>query len=172
MPGSLPVQKIGPISYQVSGLVVGGQLVVPTGTTGTAAPAAPSAQTIMANTTANCGSDPSGSTAILGVAASDANVLTQPGLPGNITGYPPGYDQAIDLSVLGDYIAVYLEGVFNVFYEATVNFGQKLIAGAAGGVKPAGSAPDMRTVIGICVQPGGVVVSGSAVLAEAYISVI
>jgi hypothetical protein len=171
MPGALPVMKLGPISYQVSGLVAGGQLVCPTGSTSAGPPAAGSAATVMALTTANVTSLANGFLGVLGVAGSDANVLTQPGLPGNVgSEYPSGYDQVIDISLLPDFTAVYTIGLFNLLYEAACPFGALLIAGVAGGVTPAGSAPDARTIIGRCVQPGGV--SAGSTTAEAWISVV
>jgi hypothetical protein len=125
----------------------------------------------MALTATNVSSLAAGFVGVLGVAATDANVLTMPAVPGNITGYPSGYDQSIDISQLIDEVAVYMMGVFNVFYENSCPFGGKLVAGTTGGVQYA-SSPAANAVIGICVQPGGVTVSGSPVLGEAWIDVV
>lgn len=159
MSGNLPVLKFGPISYQASGLILGGQLVIPTGSTGATAapPAAGSAQTVMACTTANIGALANGAISVLGVAGNDANVLTMPGLPSTNT----YQQQQLDIAQEPDYVSVYTMGVFNIQYEASCSFGAALIAGIAGGVTPAGATPDARTVIGRCAQAGGVVVSGT-----------
>ena len=163
MPGALPVLKLGPLSFQVSGLVTGGQLVVPTGSTSSGPPSAGSAQTVMACTTANITSLANGFIGVLGVAGNDANVLTMPELPANEgSEYPSGYDQVVDLSFLPDYVSVYQTGEFNMYYEAACPFGAALIAGVAGGVTPAGATPDARAVIGRCTQPGGVTAAGTA----------
>jgi hypothetical protein len=116
----------------------------------------------MACTTANISSLANGFLGVLGVAGTDAAVLTQPGLPVNAGAtYPAGYDQVLDLSFLQDYVSVYPLGEFNVLYESSAKFGDALIAGVAGGVVPAGATPDARAVIGRCTNPGGVVVSGT-----------
>jgi hypothetical protein len=47
-----------------------------------------------------------------------------------------------------------------VTYAAAATFGAKLIAAAGGQVTPAGAAPDMRTVVGECQEPGGVALGG------------
>lgn len=50
-----------------------------------------------------------------------------------------------------------------VTYAANASFGQKLICAANGTVTPAGATPDARTIIGVCTEPGGVVVATNAV---------
>lgn len=172
MPGALPQLKLGPVSYQVSGLVTGGQLVVATGSTHTGPPSAGSAQTVMACTTANISSLASGFTGVLGIAGTDANVLTQPEFPSNNTSeYPTGYDQVLDISYLQDYVAVYMLGEFIVLFEASASFGQALVAGVAGGVTPFVSGTHTAdAIIARCTQPGGVTSSGSTT-GSAFINV-
>lgn len=172
MPGALPVLKLGPISYQVSGLITGGQLVVATGATNAAPfPAAPSAQTVMACTSANVTGLAAGFPGVLGVAGNDANVLTMPALPVNAgAGYPAGFDQVLDISQLQDYVSVYTLGEFTLNYEAACPFGQAIVAGTAGGVVPYNNGthrPD--AIIGRCTQAGGVTAAGAAL---AYICTI
>lgn len=53
--------------------------------------------------------------------------------------------------------------VVPVTYAANAAFGQWLIAAANGTVTPAGTAPDARSLVGQCRQPGGVVVSTSPI---------
>ena len=50
-----------------------------------------------------------------------------------------------------------------VTYAANASFGQKLICAANGTVTPAGATPDARTLIGVCTEPGGVVIATNAV---------
>lgn len=166
MSGNLPVNKFGPFSYQASGLILGGQLVVPTGSTNAGPPAAGSAQTVMACTTANIASLANGFIGVIGVAGNDANVLTMPALP-SANAYQ---QQQLDISQEPDYVSVYPMGLFNIVFEASCPFGASLIAGVAGGVTPAGATPDARTVIGRCAQAGGVVVSGTT-LGQAWICI-
>lgn len=169
MSGSLPINKFGPFSFQASGLILGGQLVIPTGSSGATAapPGAGSAQTVMACTTANVSGLAAGAISVLGVAGNDGNVLTMPGLPSTNT----YQQQQLDIAQEPDYVSVYPIGLFNIQYEASCAFGAALIAGVAGGVTPAGAAPDARTVIGRCMQAGGVVVSGTT-FGQAWIMIV
>lgn len=162
MAGNLPVLKFGPLSFQASGLILGGQLVIPTGATGATAapPAAGSAQTVMACTTGNIGALAAGAVSVLGIAGNDANVLTMPGLP-SVNTYQ---QQQLDISQEPDYVSVYVMGEFNVLYETTCPFGGNLVAGIAGGVQYLAS-PAANQVIGKCVQPGGVTPASTTALA-------
>lgn len=45
-------------------------------------------------------------------------------------------------------------------YAAPAAFGDPLVAAANGTVTPAGAAPDARTIVGRCTQPGGVAAAG------------
>ena len=99
MTAVLPHYTRGPANYQAAGLIYGGQFVVPdTLTAGTTdltvkvvAPAATAAAT--------------GNRTCLGVAGADANVITTQTGAANAYGQP-----LIDISVLGDYVAVYSGG--------------------------------------------------------------
>src|SRR5215813_9469866 len=124
MSAVLPHYKQGPANYQVSTLIYGGQLVE--------------------NTTFTAGTTyltvkPAGAASVhcLGVAGSDANVITAQ------TGAPNTYGQPqIDISVLGDYVPVYYWGVaFWVWYSAACTQGIKLLCTANGTVGPAGAGP-------------------------------
>jgi hypothetical protein len=148
MPGALPHYTKGPASYQVSAAVTGGQLVCKTTANST---------TIIPNVTA-------GATNILGVAGNDAAPIVSQA--GNTTAYG---DPLLDISALGDYVAVYSGGGIDmhVVYEAACDFGDLLMAAAtAGNVKKyvAGTADQ---IVGRCTQPGGV--TAGATLARARI---
>ena len=142
MSGSLPHLKLGPASYQVSALVAGGQLVAAdaSGTTVSVAGA--------------------GSKLVLGVAGTDAAPIpNQAGVTDTAAGGAP----LLDISVLGDYTAVYSSGYdMHVTYAANCPFGTLLMAAAAGTVTPyvAGTADQ---IVGRCTQPGGVVTATNAV---------
>lgn len=147
MPGALPHYTRGPASYQVSAAVTGGMLVVKSGANAT---------TVMPNTTA-------GATNTLGVAGADAAPIVSQA--GNTTGYG---DPLLDISALGDYVAVY-NGDYDmhVVYEAACDFGDLIMAAAtAGNVKKyVAGTPDQ--IVGRCTQPGGVL--AGATLARARI---
>jgi hypothetical protein len=130
----------GPASLQVAGLVYGGQFVmannVTPGTTDLSVKVATSA-----------------ATTVLGVAATDANVITTQTGAANSYGQP-----LIDISVLTDYAAVYYGG-WDIWcwFVGQAAFGQKLIIGATGGaVTGAGAGPAADQVVGTCSMPGGV----------------
>jgi hypothetical protein len=133
----IPHYKSGPDSYQVSALVLDGQLVIPTSANAT---------TVM----------PSGVGAVnvLGVAGNAASpIVSQASFVDANAGNAP----LVDLSVLPDYTAVYHGPAdIRVTYEAACNFGALLMSAAtAGQVKPyVAGTPDQ--IIGRCTQPGGV----------------
>jgi len=137
----LPHYRSGPANKQVATLVYGGQFVQPnTLTAGT---------TDLTVTLAL-----SQSTHVLGVAATDANVLTAQ------TGSPNSYGQPqIDISLLTDYCSVYY-GPIDIWcwYAGAVPEGGKLIIGTGnnGTVIAAGAGPASDQVVGTCTQPGGV----------------
>ncbi len=140
MTAVLPHYNRGPQNYQVSTLIYGGQFVMPTtGTAGT------TDLTVKVATSA--------ATTVLGVAGTDANVVTAQ------TGGVNSYGQPlIDISVLTDYCAVYAGGWdIGVWYVGAATPGQKLIIGATGGaVTGAGAGPAADQVVGVCTHPGGV----------------
>jgi hypothetical protein len=144
MSAVLPHYKQGPASLQVSTLIYGGQLVMPTTLT-----AGTTDFTVKVGTAASVN--------ILGVAGADGNVLAAQAWGVNTYGQPQG-----DISVLPDYIPVYYSGYdILVWYSnaALVLPGGKLIAGATGSVTAAGAGPASDQVVGICTQPGGVTVA-------------
>ncbi len=140
MTAVLPHYTRGPANYQVSTLIYGGQFVMPTtGTAGT------TDLTVKVATSA--------ATTVIGVAGTDANVVSTQTGAANSYGQP-----LIDLSVLTDYVAVYSGGWdIWVWYVGQATPGQKLIIGATGGaVTGAGAGPAADQVVGVCTNPGGV----------------
>jgi hypothetical protein len=130
----------GPANLQVATLIYGGQFVMPnTATAGT------TDLTVKVATSA--------ATTVLGVAGTDANVVTTQTGAANSYGQP-----LIDISVLTDYAAVYYGG-YDIWcwFVGQATFGQKLIIGATGGaVTGAGAGPAADQVVGVCSMPGGV----------------
>ncbi|MFE3060976.1 hypothetical protein [Nocardia sp. NPDC059239] len=51
-----------------------------------------------------------------------------------------------------------------VKYSAAANFGDKLVATAAGTVAPAAATPDARTIVGICTEPAGVAANATGLV--------
>lgn len=146
MSGSLPHYKLGPASYQVSALVTGGQLVIKSGA---------NASTVM----------PAGLAAInvLGVAGNDAAPIPS---QASSTDTAAGGAPLVDISVLSDYTSVYSSGYdMHVTYVANADFGDLLVAGAAGTVTTyaASGGSNPATIVGRCSQPGGVVIATNAV---------
>lgn len=136
MTGIIPKFESGPITYEVTAVVRGGRLVEPDGVTGKVKEAA------------------AGSFKVLGVATTDA----QPTATADTT--DAFGNQVITMTHVDQYTAVGGNGrVYPVEYAANAAFGDWLIAGAAGTVTPAGIAPDARTVVGQCREPGGVVIA-------------
>jgi hypothetical protein len=138
MPGALPHYRSGPDSYQVSAAVAGGTLVIADGTTTT--------------TVSTAGA---GAINVLGVAGNDAQpVPNQASATDSLAGGAP----LLDISVVGDYVAVYHGVDIAVTYAATAAFGQLLKSAAAGQVTPWVSGTDTlpATIVGRCTQPGGV----------------
>ena len=140
MTAVLPHYTRGPANYQVSTLIYGGQFVMPTTLT-----AGTTDLTVKVATSATVNA--------LGVAATDANVVTTQTGAANSYGQP-----LIDISVLTDYVAVY-SGGWDIWawYVGAAILGQKLIIGATGGaVTGAGAGPAADQVVGTCSHPGGV----------------
>ena len=93
-----------------------------------------------------------GSVTVLGVAEIDAKPWANP-----VSVDADGFD-VVNTSPLPTEVVVGM-GRYNVTYTADCAWGAALVAGANGAVSPAGAAPDARTVIGYCDEPGGVVVA-------------
>ena len=94
------------------------------------------------------------STKVLGVALTDALAPEQ---------FPPANTtDALGRTVVAAVpipttVAVAYGGTeVRVKYSAAANFGDKLVATAAGTVGPAGATPDARTIVGVCTEPAGV----------------
>lgn len=139
MGGVVPKFESGPVTYPVVEVVVGGQLVE-------------------ARAASKVGVAAAGSFKCLGVATTDA----QPSNPANTT---DAFGNTIYSQVNVDqYTAVGGTGrIYPVTYSADAAFGDALVCTALGKVGPAGVAPDARTIVGQCREPGGVVVATKAV---------
>jgi hypothetical protein len=144
MSGALPHYRLGPDSYQVSATVLGGQLV----------------QADAGLTTVSVAG--AGSTTVLGIAGTDAQpVPNQAGATDALAGNAP----LLDISVVGDYTAVYCGPAdIRATYAANAAFGQLLKAAAAGTVTPwvSGTDTNAALIVGRCTQPGGVTISALA----------
>jgi hypothetical protein len=152
----------GPWSKQVAGLIYGGQWVEPnTQTPGT---------TDLTVKVSVGGSSSAGALYVLGVAGTDANVVTTQTGGANSYGQP-----LIDISVLTDYCSVFASGwdIWCWFGGQAVE-GEQLVVGAASGVACAGTVcgvahspcggssgatsitPAYGNIVGRCTTPGGV----------------
>lgn len=140
MSAVLPHYRFGPSNYQVSTLIYGGQFVESTthtaGTTDLTVKLALSA-----------------SVYCLGVAGTDANVISTQTGAANTYGQP-----LIDISVLGDYVPVYYGNVdIWCWYMGAAVCGQKIgIGTTAGFATGLSAAPAADQVVGVCTHPGGV----------------
>ncbi len=83
-----------------------------------------------------------GSLAVLGYAVTGA--------------YPDGATPALTFIQQPSRVAVERNHIGWIKYAADTTFGAKVIAAANGQVTPAGATPDARTLVGQCVEPGGV----------------
>ena len=146
MTAVLPHYTRGPANLQVSTLVFGGQFVMPTtqgyGTTDL------TVKVSVGGTTS------AGALYVMGLAGTDANVITTQTGAANSYGQP-----LIDISVLTDYAAVYAGG-WDIWcwFAGAASFGQKLIihSSSVGAVTGAGAGPAADQVVGTCSMPGGV----------------
>lgn len=135
------VRKTGPKSYPCVQAIVGGQLAEGRATSGGGAgPAA------------------AGSVRVLGVAINDA-------VPALVTDPVNG---VLDTAPTGTRVGVAKNVEVPVTYAAAAAFGDKLIAAANGAVTPAGAAPDARTIVGECVEVGGVAAGATVAMAWIY----
>lgn len=75
-------------------------------------------------------------------------------------GYPDGSTAALTFIQQPSRIAVERACIALVTFAADTAAGAKLIAAASGQVTPAGTTPDARTLVGQCVEPGGVLAGG------------
>lgn len=133
MAGVRPVFEHGPLSFSANVNIIGGQLVEPDAATGRIKPAAADS--------AKC----------LGVAVGDAagvaftNTDTTDAWGNNITNfhYPPNE------------VAVAYQGVWRLKASGAIAFGDLVACAANGEVKTLGAGA-FGTVIGRCVEPGGI----------------
>jgi len=162
MTAVLPHYTRGPANYQTAALLYGGQFVTPDTTT-------PGTTDLTVKISVG-GSSSAGDVFVVGVAGTDANVITAQTGAANSYGQP-----AIDLSVLTDYVAVYAGGWdIWVWYGGQAGPGELLVVGAASGVgcngtvcgtahSPFGGSsgaqsitPAYNNVVARCTHPGGV----------------
>lgn len=140
MTGVNPTFKHGPVTYEVLEAIKGGQLVE-------------------ARTTGDgdkVGVAAAGSLKVLGVANTDARpAAANTGTTSD--GFP-----FLDISGLPSQVTVDDNCYIKVKYAADAEFGVALIAAALGTVTPAGAAPDARTIVGYCAEPGGVTANATA----------
>src|ERR1017187_4355207 len=146
MSAVLPHYRLGPANLQASTLIYGGQFVQTT--------------TLTAGTTdLTIKLALSASVNVLGVAGSDANVISTQTGAANAYGQP-----LIDISVLGDYVPVYYTTDIWCWYMGAAICGQKLIIGVTAGFCTAtGAGPASVQVPAMCTRPGG---DSSAMLTE------
>lgn len=126
----------GPATYEVVEAVKGGQLVE-------------------ARAGGKVGVAAAGSFLVLGVAEIDARPYVNP-----VSTDSDGFE-TINTSPLPQHTSVGFNR-YPVTFAADAAFGAALIAASAGRVTPAGAAPDARSIVGYCDEPGGVVVATRA----------
>lgn len=145
MGGVIPRFEAGqPITFQVTEAVAGGKLAE-----GRAA--------------GKIGVAAAGSFKCLGIATKDARPAAS-GASTDADGFPvQSLVEITDKVALGGGGAVY-----PVTYAVAAAFGDLLICAANGQVAPAGAAADVRTIIGKCVEPNGVLI-GAVGLAKIYV---
>lgn len=151
--GAIPqVRKTGPKSYPCVQATTGGQLVEGRATgSGGVGPAA------------------DGSAKVLGVALNDAvtTLVTEP------------VNGVLDTAPLGTRVNVAKNVEVPVTYAEAAAFGDKLVAAANGQVRPwraadpdgagpLGADTDFRTIVGECVELGGVAAGGTVAMAWIY----
>lgn len=151
MAGALPHYRQGPASYQVAGLILGGQLVMPNG-----ASPDPTVKVAAAAQQTTC----------LGVAGNDANNTNPEGTPSLPVGWPGDgsittQDQMLESSALLNTVSVYNNVDINVNYDSAVAFGALLqTSTSTAGSVTVWSGTNPQAIIGRCTQPGGVTAAG------------
>jgi hypothetical protein len=159
MTAVLPHYTRGPWNKQVAGLVYGGQFVEPnTQTPGT---------TDLTVKVSVGGTAAAGAIYVMGLAGTDANVITTQTGAANSYGEP-----LIDISVLTDYVSVYAGGWdIWAWYGGPSTEGEELVVGASTGITVAGTVcgtahspyngagaitPAYNNIVARCTNPGGV----------------
>jgi hypothetical protein len=160
MSAVLPHYTRGPWNKQVAGLIYGGQFVEPNTLT-------PGTTDLTVKVSAG-GTTSAGSLYVMGVAGTDANVISTQTGAANSYGQP-----LIDISVLTDYVAVYAGGWdIWAWFAGQATEGEPLVVGSSGtGVVVAGTVvgvahspfnsagaitPAYNNVVARCTHPGGV----------------
>lgn len=140
MPHITQKMEAGPLTFNVgTNTVVGGQLVMVDGST-----------TFIKPTTAN-------TTKCLGVALDDAKPLAGQVVDGVIGVQGGG---GVTANIVRPDVAVAYCGVYRLTYSVAANFGDPLVADAAGKVKP--YTPGTTTfdqIVARCVEPAGVLIN-------------
>lgn len=95
-----------------------------------------------------------GSVKVLGAALTDAVAPEQ--FPGANTTDALGRPVVSAVKIPTTVAVAYSGTEVKLTYAAAANFGDRLVAAAAGKVTPAGATPDARTIVGICTEPAGV----------------
>lgn len=142
MPGVTPTYQWNQsITYQAAEAIAGGLLVEARTGGGTG------------GTPGLVGIAAAGSTKVLGVASRDAKPFNAAAPYGtNQDGFP-----VVDISGVGQYVAVWNHCGIGVTYAAAANFGDLLKAAAGGKVTPLVIGTDNAAlVIGKCIEPAGV----------------
>lgn len=132
MAGIAATNTLGPDTYDVNVLVPGQVLVEPDALTGKVKVAG------------------AATTKALGVA------LYSAAPQGAIQGTTSYGEVVIDMSTLQTEVAVGWTGTYKLKATGAIAFGDHVIAAANGTVAVAGAAPDARTIVGKCVEPGGI----------------
>ncbi|MGI8682065.1 MAG: hypothetical protein ACR2JO_08040 [Mycobacteriales bacterium] len=136
------VRKTGPRTYVPAEQILGGQVVE-------------------ARAASRVGVAAAGSLKVLGVAVTDGiNPEAFVGTSTVVNGLP-----TLNAVQLPGHVVVADSGIeVPVTYAAAAAFGDRLIAGAAGTVTPAGLTPDARSVVGICSEPNGVAINATGLV--------
>lgn len=114
-------------------------------------------QLVEARTGGRIGVAAAGSVKVLGVALTDA--VAPEDFPGANTTDALGRTVVSAVPIPTTVAVAYAGTEVKVSYSANAAFGDKLVATATGKVGPAGATPDARTIVGVCTEPGGVVVA-------------
>jgi hypothetical protein len=144
MPGAVPAFVHGPVTFvtNANAVIVGGQLVESDG--GTPALIRPAG---------------AGSATCVGVATNDSVGVSVSQVP-----TVPGTDSpVVNISILDQYNAIAMHGVWRLTYAAAATFGQRLKCAANGQVTPWVSGTDNpELIVGICYESAGV--SGAGIV--------
>lgn len=138
MSGIVPTFVRGPLTYEVTEAIAGGQLVE-------------------ARAASKVGVAAAGSTVVLGVAMGDAKPVTDHSSDVNFDGFP-----LLDTSIVDQYVAVGGRGEFyRLTYQGATGFGKAVKVGTSGHPTPWVSGTDAADlIVGYCAEPAGVGAAG------------